>query len=73
MSMVPTRATLLTRRLGELREWHLIASCPCRAFPRFIDLAPLAAAHGNLMTLEALMVRLRCERCGRPPRRVEAR
>lgn len=73
MPVLPTRATLLTRRLGELRDWGLVIVCPCRGFPRHMPVERLADDHGNRLTLESVLTRFRCERCGRSPSRIEAR
>ncbi len=73
MPILPTRATLLSARLGQLRDWNLMAACPCRGFPRHLSVERLAVELGERPTLESVLGRLRCEKCGRPPIRVEAK
>ena len=73
MAIIPTRATLLTTPIGELRDWNLIASCPCRSFPRHLALEKLVVELGTRPTLETILSRLRCEKCGGPAVRVEAK
>lgn len=73
MPPLPSRASLLSTRLGELREWTLIVGCPCRGYPRYLPIAPLVEAYGSKVVLERLVMRLRCEKCRRGPKRVEAR
>ena len=72
-TVLPTRATLLTARLGTLREWNLIATCPCLAFPRHLSVERLAVQFGEQPRLESILARLRCSRCGRSPMKVEAK
>jgi hypothetical protein len=73
MAILPTRATLLATPIGQLRDWGLIVTCPCRGFPRHMPVDRLADDFGNRVTLEAILMRLRCERCRLPPRRIEGR
>ena len=73
MSLIPTRATLLSSRLGELRDWGLVVWCACRGFPRHFSIERLAEERGSLVTLEAILVRMRCGQCGRPPVKVQAK
>ena len=73
MAILPTRATLLSTRIGELREWNLIITCRCRGFPRNLAIEAVAVERGARPTLEAVLARLRCEKCGQAPGRVEAK
>lgn len=73
MPIIPTRATLLSSRLGDIREWNLIVWCGCRGFPRHLSVEWLAGEHGNRATLEAVLGRLRCEKCEKPPVRAQAK
>ena len=73
MAILPTRATLLSTRIGELRDWSLIAWCPCRSFPRHLPVDRFAQEFGTRPTLERILGRLRCEKCRRAPGRVEAK
>ena len=70
---LPTRATLLSARLGDVRDWSLLVSCRCRGFPKHLGVSALADELGNARVLETVLTRLRCGECGRPPVRVEAR
>ena len=71
--MIPTRANLLSARIGELHDWGLIVWCACRGFPRHFLIQRLAEDHGSRVTLEAILGRMRCQTCGRPPARAEAK
>ena len=73
MAILPTRATLLSTRIGELRDWGLIISCRCRGFPRHLAVEAVAVECGTRPTLETVLARLRCEKCGAAPVRVEAK
>ena len=73
MPILPTRATLLTSPLGQLHGWGLIVWCACRGFPRHLAIVRLASERGSLVTLEAILGRMRCEMCGRPPVKAEAK
>lgn len=73
MAILPTRATLLSTPVGELRDWGLIIWCPCRSFPRHLPVERFAEEFGTRPTLERILGRLRCEKCHRAPGRVEAK
>lgn len=73
MAILPTRATLLSTHIGELLEWHLLVVCRCRGFPRCLEIEALVEVFGTRPLLEAVLTRLRCERCSQGPIRVEAK
>ena len=73
MPLIPTRATLLSSQLGELHDWGLIVWCACRGFPRHLAIKHLAEERGSLVTLEAILLRMRCGQCGRPPVKAQAK
>ena len=73
LPILPTRAALLTARLGDIREWSLLVTCACRGFPKHVEMPPLADELGNARVLETVLARLRCGKCGRAPVRIVAR
>jgi hypothetical protein len=64
--------TKLSTRLAELRDWHLVVTCGCRGFPQHVHLERIATDYGGRLTLEQVMMKLRCSRCQAPPIRVTA-
>ncbi len=73
MPIIPTRATLLSTPLGELHDWSLLVWCACRRFPCHLAVRRLAEERGSLVKLEAILGRMRCESCGGPPVKAEAK
>jgi hypothetical protein len=70
-AIAPTRATALASALHDFRGWQLLAHCPrCRVM-RQIPVNRLAGQVGDGMLLRDVLPRLRCHRCGEPPRAVK--
>jgi hypothetical protein len=66
--LAPTRATALASTLGTYRGWFLFAYCAhCQAL-RMMPVARLIEQAGPGTLLRHVMPRLRCSRCGAPPR-----
>lgn len=57
------------RRARRLASRHVV---PLPITPRSVPLAEMAADRGQRTTLDRVVARLRCERCGKPPARVDA-
>ena len=62
---------MLSARLADLRGWSLVVICGCRHYPVYVPLEPIAVVRGNRVTLGAVLKRLRCKNCGKPPGRVD--
>jgi hypothetical protein len=69
--LAPTRATALASALSDYCGWHLFPHCArCRVL-RMLPIAELADQVGGGTLIRDVLPRLRCQRCGEPPRAVK--
>lgn len=66
----PTRATALASPLSAFPRWLLLPHCGRCKVMRQIKVDVLAAQLGSGTLLRDVVPRLRCQRCGEPPRGV---